>query len=305
MKAWSEPKTVNEWARRAFGLRPLVLGLMILAMGVSELRFDWIEHVVGDYLVSTNGLRPQSGAIWDVGRKASLAQQTLEQIVTDRTLSRQHALEAQSFKQIAASLEAGQGVMLTPEHFRSLYLKLPRAVAHEITSPIELLRLYSDNRWVRTYFAKQDENLRIYCLDSDSRVLHRLEVSFDLLNHLEKSEEEVAGVLERWPQFEKRIYPADRFFSVMAGQPEDIRRGVIPQPEILLQSNGSIIRVGISDEAVSGFIELGFEFQTPAGSKVIRIEGHRWAVMQLRNQLEAGFAEPSPSQEGVTPGGAP
>ena len=46
------------------------------------------------------------------------------------------------------------------------------------------------------------------------------------------------------------------------------------------------MRVGISDEAVSGFIELGFEVINGSQRKVILIKGHEWAVWRLRAHLE-------------------
>jgi len=49
---------------------------------------------------------------------------------------------------------------------------------------------------------------------------------------------------------------------------------------------GHIVRVGISDEAVSGFIELGFEIEDGTGRKVILLKGREWAVWELRSYLE-------------------
>jgi hypothetical protein len=61
---------------------------------------------------------------------------------------------------------------------------------------------------------------------------------------------------------------------------------MLPHPENLLNTPGQIMRVGISDEAVSGFIELGFEIINGSQRKVILIQGHEWAVWRLRTYLE-------------------
>ena len=50
---WSEPGDLNEWVRRVFAIRPLLVCLFILALLISELRFDWMEQTMGNFLVST------------------------------------------------------------------------------------------------------------------------------------------------------------------------------------------------------------------------------------------------------------
>ena len=50
--------------------------------------------------------------------------------------------------------------------------------------------------------------------------------------------------------------------------------------------SGHIVRIGISDEAVSGFIELGFEIEEGTRRRVILLKGHEWAVWILRSYLE-------------------
>ena len=189
--------------------------------------------------------------------------------------------------------------MLAPDHFRDLYLKLPQTVANEIASPFALLNLASDQRWQRTYFEKKDTALAVYLLDSDNRVLRQLQIEAALFNRLADKNKPAAGRLAERPQFARRLYPARLFFEVLASQSEDIRNGVIPQPALLLQKPGHITQVGISDEAVSEFIALGFEFETADGPQVVRTEGHRWAVMLLRSTLETHTA-PIPAANSIT-----
>jgi hypothetical protein len=97
--------------------------------------------------------------------------------------------------------------------------------------------------------------------------------------------------LDDLPSFKNRIYPADRFFKAMDALPPEDLRGVIPEPEKLMVPSGRITRVGISDEAVSGFIELGFEIQEGTERRVILTKGHEWAVWLLRSYLEKGSLE--------------
>lgn len=300
---WSEPRNFREWARRVFSLRPLVLILLIFSILISEMRFDWIEQLLGTYLISTNSKRPESGAIWEIGQKTLAAQQTLEQIVTDRQVAQREAFGATSFSKIVSNIPLDHGVMLSSDHFRKLYLKLPPVIAREIASPFELLRLFSDGRLDRSYFKKTGDGLEIYLLDNQNRVLRKLKITSDLLYNIKQGEIELNVPLEDLDSFKNRIYPADSFFEALVSLPEDVRRNVVSQPERFLRISGKITRVGISDETVSGFIDLGFEIESGTRLSVIRIQGRDWAVWQLRSQIEGNTStlSTSDSQDTYTP----
>jgi hypothetical protein len=287
MTDWIGPQNFREWFRRVVALRPILMALLISGIFILELRFDWMERALGRYLVTTNSLRPESGAIWEKGRQTLTARKTLEQIVTDRQASQREARGATTFQQIAASVSPGQGVMLSSDHFRKLYLKLPRDVALKIISPFELLQLSSRGQWRRTYIERSGEDLTVYLLNADNRVLRQLNVYSRHLIQFERRDSAEVETLEDLPPFENRVYAADRFFSALSAFPEEVRRSMLPNPEILLEIPGQIARVGISDEAGSGFIELGFEIVNGTQRNVIIVRGHEWAVWRLRLHLEA------------------
>jgi len=290
-----EPQDFRQWASRMFALRPLVMILLILGIVISEMRFDWAEQVLGAYLVTTNAQRPESGSIWEVGHRTVTAHQTLEQLITDRQSTQREARGAATFTQIASSLPPGQGVMLSSEHFRRLYLALPGTIAQEIIAPFELLRLLSDERWIRTYLENEDYGLKIYLLNSENRVLRDLKIPSPLLYQIRRVELALQGTLDNLPTFENRIYPAERFFKALDSLPEEDLGSVVTEPERLLETPGRIVRVGISDEAVSGYIELGFEVEAGTSRKVILLRGREWAVWILRSYLEEMSPE---AQEG-------
>jgi len=286
MADWVSPHDIREWFRRVFALRPILLVILIIGILILELRFDWAERALGAYLVTTNSVRPESGAIWEKGKQTLNARKTLEQIVTDRQASQREARGATTFQQIAANASAGQGVMLSGDHFRKLYLNLPQDFAQKIISPFELLQLSSQGQWRRTYIEKAGTGLMVYLLDVNNRVLRQIRISPNLLIHFERQQTARVEALEDLPYFENRIYAADRFFDALGAYPEEVRRSILPHPESLLESPGQITRVGISDEAVSGFIELGFEIINGSQRRVILVQGHEWAVWSLRTALE-------------------
>ena len=295
---WAEPKNVREWLLRSFSLRPILVLLIIFGLGISELRFDWLERMLGAFLANTNASRPESGVIWDINRQTETARQTLEKIVTDRQASQREARNAASFIEISTNLAPDQGVMLSPDDFRRLYLGLPASIAQEIISPFELLKISSEDQFSRTYLEKQGNGLQVYFLDTENRVLRRLQLDADLLELISQSQRVSDGSLDSFPKFKNRIYPADQFLNALESFPEDLRRNVIPQPERILTVAGRIVRVGISDETFSGNIELGFEIKTGALTKVVFVPGREWAVWQIRSKLQENKAAAPPFTEG-------
>ena len=283
MADWVNPQDIREWFRRVFSLRPILFVLLISAVFMLEFRFDWVERALGAYLVTTNSARPESGAIWEKGKQTVTARKTLEKIVTDRQASQREARDAMTFQQIAASVTSDRGVMLSVDHFRKLYLNLPHEMARQVISPFELLQVSSQGHWRRTYIEKSGEGLIVYLLDGNNRVLRQLYI----------------------PMFANRIYGAERFFNALSAFPEEVRHSMLPNPEALLEFPGQIVRVGISDEAVSGYIELGFEILNGSQRNVIIIKGHEWAVWRLRLHLEEKKAisdsRGKPREEWTTP----
>jgi hypothetical protein len=286
MTDWVEPKNIKDWSQRVFALRPILLTLLVSCVIVLEMRFDWVERTLGAYLVTTNAARPETGAIWEKGHRTRTAQKTLEKIVTDRQTSQREARSAETFSQIAASLAAGQGAMLSAERFRQLYLEMPRTASREIISAFDLLKITGQGNWRRTYFEKNGGDLVAYLLDAENRVLREIDVPSNVLLQMGRKDSVKAETLEDLPNYKNRIYPAERFFEALASFPEEIRRNMILNPEALLKPSGQILRVGISDEAVSGYIELGFEFVNGSRRQVTLAQGQEWAVWRLRSYIE-------------------
>jgi hypothetical protein len=301
---WSEPSDFREWFSRLFSLRSLLVILLVYSVALTELRFDWVEQMVGTYLSRTNTRRPQSGAIWEKGKETLTAQKTLEQIVTDRESSQRIAREAETFSQIAEALTPSHGVMISAAHFRDLYLALPPAVAQDIVSPFELLLLQSSGRWERAYFRKFGASMKVFLLDMESRVLRELDVPPELLSRVRQQDAFSTGVLEDYPSLRNRIYPARDFFEALADQPDEIQRSILPAPERLLAHSRRILRVGVSDEALSGLVDIGLEFEADGNTQVMVVQARDWAVWRLRLELEAMAGPPRPAPD-IEAGGIP
>ena len=266
--------------------RPVLALAALLALIASEMKLNWTERLVGSYLVAVNDDRPESGAIWEKGRKTQTARLAVEKLAADREAHQRMARNAGTLNEIIASLVPGQGVMLSAEHFRELYQRIPSGISAEMISPFELLRFASEKRWTRAYLEKSADGLMVYLLEPNNHVLRQVRVAAGTLALMARRSDMTSQSLEDMASFQNRIYPAERFFAVLASLPEEDRRGLIAQPERLLDVSGQITRVGISDEALSGFVDMGVEVQTGAQRRVFLLQGQDWAVWRLRSLLE-------------------
>jgi hypothetical protein len=292
MQTSMETRDLRPWAARAFNGPVLVLVAVMLALAASEMKLGWVERMIGAYLVATNDERPESGAIWEKGRKTQTARMAIDKLASDREASQRVARNAGTLNEIVAALAPGQGAMLSAEHFRELYQKVPSGIAAEMISPFDLLRFTSEKRWNRTYLEKSSDGIMVYLLEPNNQVLRQFRVAAATLALMARRGDMASQSLEDLASFQNRIYTADRFFAAMASLTEEDRRGLIAQPERLLDVSGQITRVGISDEALAGFVDVGVEIQTGGQRRVLLLQGQDWAVWRLRSLLEGKSSRP-------------
>jgi len=292
MKESTDTRALRPWAAGALGGAGIMLVALLAALVASELKLNWVERLVGAYLVATNAERPESGAIWEKGRKAQTARMAIDKLASDREASQRMARNAGTLNEIVAALAPGQGAMLSAEHFRELYQKIPSGIAAEMISPFDLLRFTSEKRWTRAYLEKSSEGLTIYLLEANNQVLRQFRVAAATLALMARRGAAASQALEDLASFQNRIYTAERFFAALSALTEEERRGLIAQPERLLEVSGQITRVGLSDEALAGFVDVGVEVQAGSQRRVILIQGQDWAVWRLRSLLEGKPSAP-------------
>lgn len=283
---WYYPVNLKAWMRRMVALRSVVLLMAMMAVAVTEFRFDWIEGLVGNYLSTTNASRPELGAIWDQGHQTDSAKQALSQYMSQVQTVQREARRAASLGQVVAGIDADQGAMISADHFIELYLKLPPILSHEIISPFTLLAYINSSKWRRTFLERQDQQLTVYLLDDHNQVLHRLAIGPAMLGHIQRGEVAIQTSLYHLADFAAHIYSAVEFFTALNSLSESERKGIIAEPEDLLRISGRIVRVGISDRSSGETVDLGFEVEDLDDAKVILVQGRTDDVRRLIAVLE-------------------
>jgi hypothetical protein len=277
---------MKTWVLGVFNLRGAVLVLVILSIAISEVRFSWVEILVGRYLVVTNSHRPESGNVWEQGRLKQVATQTLEQMATRKLTTQREAREATSLTQLIDSLGTSQGAMISAAHFRKLYSKIPKGAARNIFSPISMLRISAEKNWERVYLERENGQVGIYLLDHGSNVLTFTTLAETQISAKAIEPSVITGTLDEQPEFAGRIYPADRFFMALGSLKPDAQQAAFPQPETILATEGNPRRVGISDEVNADTIRMAIEMETDQGVQVLFTTGQEWAVWKVRQLLE-------------------
>ncbi len=285
---WYEPEKTSEWFRRLFSFSNLLILSVVATLTISELRFDWCEVMIGRYLASLNNSRPETGAIWKAGEQSSRAHTFLKNIIEERQNSARYAQEATSFAELASGILPGQWANIDKEHFKRLYLSIPASAASELIPPAELIWLFGGGTVTRIFCEGKPYGLEIFLLNSSNRALRQITLNRSKMEKIEKNEAPFKGTLEQIPEFKGRIYSAERFFKALLELPQDIVLDLITTPQKLISQQGTLIKAGIWNEAASGYIKLGFEFNDKGKHVVLFIRAREWAVWRLSSNLTEG-----------------
>lgn len=287
-RQWYEPQNFSEYLKRVFSFLNLALFIFTAVFIFSELRFNWIENLVGSYLASTNDIRPKTGVIWETGKHTSQAYEYIDEIVSKQENTRQSLNQATSFPGLAARILPGDWVTFDKEQFKKLYLELDQTIALKIIEPARLVWLLKGDLVDRIFCEGVPGGIKIYFIDSQNRVIQQIPLKKEDLVEIENGDKAVTGTLTEMEGFSGRIYTAREFFDNVFRLAPDILPDLMVDPEKLLNQEGNIVRVGIWNISQNGYIQLGFEFEFQGTSRVVFIKGREWAVWQLNLYLKGG-----------------
>jgi len=281
IRQWYEPQNFSEWLKRAFSFLNIIIFIVTATFIISEFRFDWVENLVGSYLATTNEFRPETGVIWETGKQTFNAHEYLNKIISKKEDAKQNVHQSASFSALAAGILPGEWVTLEKQQFKELYLTLDKSLAIKIIEPAQLVWLLKGSVLDRIFCEGIQGGIKIYFIDSENRVIKQIDLKKDDIIEIENGEKAVSGELTKMDEFSGRIYPANHFFNALFKLPPDIIPDLLVNPEALLKQDGKIVNVGIWNEALNGYIKLGFEFEEKNGRKIVFIKGREWAVWQL------------------------
>lgn len=281
IRNWYDPVTRGEKIKRSFSVLNLGVMVLTLVLVASEFRFDWVETLAGRYLMSTNHVRPEIGAIWETGHHAVNAHQSLNRIILKKEIARKAVRESDSFVSLAKGLGAGEWANLDKDQFKILYLGLSREDRRWIMEPARLVWLLNGNLTDRIFCEGRVGGIKIYFIDSGNRVIEQIDLDTGNIGEAGPENDLSSASLDTFQGFSGRIYPADRFFNAVFQLPPDVLPDLVRDAETLLNHSGTIDRVGIWNTSEDGYIRLGFEFSLLGEKQVVQVRAREWAVWQL------------------------
>ncbi|MFN2356517.1 MAG: hypothetical protein ABR534_02130 [Desulfotignum sp.] len=279
--SWYEPFDFQERVKRTFSF--LNLGILIFSAVIifSEFRYDWCERLLGTFVASTNDTRPEKGAIWELGQDTISAHESLHKIISRKTDTHQFAQRADSFSHLSARLIPGEWVILDTNQFKRLYRSLPLTHARQIMEPARLIWLLNGDVTDRIFCEGLKNGMKIYFINAENRVVADIDLKENTLAAIAEKQYLEPGRLEKFQGFDGRIYPAEQFFTGVFKLPKEMIPDLLPDTDLILDQDGTILRIGIWNEARDGFIQLGFEFLHQGQPRVLFVRAREWAVWQL------------------------
>lgn len=278
---WYDPPSFSEGMKRAVSFFNLAVFLVSFLFVFSEFRFDWCEKLLGDYLLSSNDSRPETGAVWEAGHDTRKAYQSLTDIISRQENVRQSVRDADSFTGLASTLGPGEWVIVEREEFQRFYQSLSPSAARKIVDPARLIWLLKGAAVDRIFCEGGSNGIQIYFIDAGNRVVQQLDLDREDLARLQEGPVPENGFLEDQDAFSGRIYPAEEFFRAAFRLPPDMIPDLIQDPDLLLDQRGLIRRVGIWNQVENGNIRLGFELEDQGKTRVLFVQAREWAVWQL------------------------
>ncbi len=280
------PSQVPAGLKRTFSFLSTGVLLLTVVFVISEFRLDWYEQLIGSYLACTNDSRPETGAVWETGQSRAAAHQYLDEVIARKEKVRIRAAEATSFPLLFSRLNFGEWVILDPETFKHMYRALPHPLARKIMGPAELVWLLKGGLVERIFCEKSEQGMDIYFIDSENRVMHWVALDPQMFVSGRLSPAVHAGRLEKIPEFSGKVYPVEKFFKAVRRLPEGMAADLIQDADRILDQAGTIERVGIWNQADSGFIRLGFEIRNRDKYHIVFVRAREWVVWQLGLSLK-------------------
>ena len=211
MPNWYGPFAPGEGVKRFFSFLNIGIAALVVLVGASELRFDWAERLVGNYLMVINPSRPETGGIWKAGHQPLNAHKSLNQIIDQKQNALRHVQEAESFSSLAGRLGPGEWTNLDRRQFKGLFNTLPAGTRDRLIEPSRLVWLLATHVVDRIFCEGQMGALVVYFIDTNNRVVFQLRLKKqDLDGTIDPS-----GIPSRLDQMDglfSRILPSDRFF---------------------------------------------------------------------------------------------
>ena len=226
----------------------IIIGVFILTPVIvvaAEFQFNWLEHMIGSYLESTNDQRDRLAKFVEQDARSFEASKMLENLLTRKETGEDPEPEETRISSGVVRLQKNHRMIMTAKQFKEVHQKLVQ-IGKSIPQAKLASRMEWSKSWERTIIVRPSwiQAGVLYFVDDQNTILTQAPLSAELYELLdvfamESPEESPFG------QPELSIYGPRRFFFTLAGLPSTIRDQVI-EPRQFLSLEATARRIGLT-----------------------------------------------------------
>ncbi len=262
----------------------IILSILLALEGI----FDIFEVAMGKYLLLTNALRPKIGRLWVEEDKDQKGVEEMSAIPAELPTDSLYSGPLNSFENLRAVLAIKNKIMLSKNQFLQLY-KLDEKQAKTMIDPLALYDLERGSQWSSVQVKQDGNQIGIFFLNGYNQPITE---SFLNLTSEKPSYRSDKSQLDKDPNFNMRIVPAEIFFAAFDRLSRYYRLQIIIDPYKLIQWMDSLTRVGISEFSSEGSVKLAFE---------VRMAGTLVIYKMMASEIAAGYLIAAINRSGYSP----
>lgn len=285
------------WLYKIFNLNSFIILCSIVIIILVEIRFDFMEKMVGDYLKWHNSERQKLGRMWNVEQQSVAAMGQLNELLIEKEEKQKKTEKIESFRELIEHLKTDRLITLTKEQFVKIYSRLPSTISSKIIDSYNLINYFHRSNWAKTFIFQKETGIEIIMVDGRYGMLKNILISEKDANYLANFGKTVATSLENMEELSSRIYDIREFMDALYKMSEDERNRIIYNPINLLSWGNRLKRVGISEISEDNLVQIGFEIHSFNKKEVVIVYIEDFLILSLIQHL-AGEEESAPAKRG-------
>ena len=250
---------------------------------VAEFLFDYAEIALGSVIELTNGMRSQSGAVWDRTLAREHAAEKLGILGRREEEDRVAVREAAMFGEVLDLLGSRETIVLDKDAFMGFYRTMTRRQALAVIPPLTLLDIDLGGAFRRCYLKNEGETAAVIFLDDMNQPVFRSQADKALFT----GPSGTAGIVSRehglFLNSDAKIVGRDLFLQAFNALESDERKSqIVNDPYRLIVWGERLQRIAILPETAFGTVPVVCEVRSGADMTYIEFSARPQAVEYLK-----------------------
>jgi len=269
-----------------FSNKKLWAAIFIVVLIFVEFQVDYVERCLGSVIEWTNGMRSQTGAVWERALAREAAAGKMGEIILREEEDRKLIESVSSFSELTGLFDRRETLVVSRDKFLFLYRKLPRYSANEIIPPLDLLRIIQDGVFRRAYLQKNDEGFSFLILNEMNDVVYSSSIEAGLFQTVSDLGPVISQVQRRFFNDSVITVGREQFMQAYnALETRNLKLQIVNDPFQLIQWGDDFLRVAVMPEDNTGIISLIFEVRSGVELSYIEYQARALAAYYLIQEI--------------------